>query len=92
MMCPIRGAVEWRRRFVEREGMARRRQWRDLSPAQQIATVIAGAVQLALFGAAELDLWRRPAYEVRGRKWVWSALAFLNFVGPLAYFAFGRRR
>ena len=25
-------------------------------------------------------------------KWMWSALAFVDIIGPLAYFAFGRRR
>lgn len=72
--------------------MRQRRQWRDLSPAQRIGTVILGAAQIALFGAAQLDLWRRPAHQVRGRKWMWATLDFVNFFGPLAYFAFGRRR
>lgn len=69
-----------------------RRQWSDLTPGQRLGTVVLGAVQIALFGAAQVDIWRRPAYEVRGRKWVWATLAFLNILGPLAYFAFGRRR
>ncbi len=72
--------------------MRQRRPWRDLTPAQRLATMLLGAVQVALFGAAQLDLWRRPPEQVRGRRWVWSALAFVNIVGPLAYFAFGRRR
>jgi hypothetical protein len=29
---------------------------------------------------------------VRGSKLYWAAATFVNFVGPLAYFLFGRRR
>ncbi len=72
--------------------MRERRQWRDLTPAQRLGTLALGAIQIALFGAAQVDLWRRPAEQVRGRRWVWAALTLVNFVGPLAYFAFGRRR
>jgi hypothetical protein len=72
--------------------MLQRRAWRDLSPGQRLATILLGGVQLALLTAAQVDIWRRPAHEVRGRRWVWATLAFVNFLGPLAYFAFGRRR
>jgi hypothetical protein len=34
---------------------------------------------------------RRPGEQIRGSKKLWTAAAFVNFVGPLAYFAFGRR-
>lgn len=37
------------------------------------------------------DLRRRPAEQVRGKKWVWR-LASLNLSGSVAYFLFGRRR
>ena len=72
--------------------MTQRKEWRDLSPGQRLATILLGGVQLALLTAAQVDIWRRPAHEVRGRRWVWATLAFVNFLGPLAYFAFGRRR
>ncbi len=72
--------------------MPQRKTWRSLSPGQRLATLILGGVQLALLAAAQLDIWRRPAHQVRGRKWVWATLAFVNIWGPLAYFAFGRRR
>jgi hypothetical protein len=39
-----------------------------------------------------LDLRRRPSTQIRGSKRLWAAAAFVNFVGPLAYFSFGRRR
>ena len=53
---------------------------------------MAGAVQLALHAAALVDLRRRPADRVNGPKGAWVALSFVNFVGPLAYFALGRKR
>ncbi|HOG47326.1 MAG TPA: PLD nuclease N-terminal domain-containing protein [Anaerolineae bacterium] len=71
--------------------MRQRRQWSDLSTGQKVGTALLGALQVALFGAAQIDLWRRPAGQVRGSKWMWAALDFVNFLGPLAYFAFGRR-
>jgi hypothetical protein len=70
--------------------MDRRRRWHDLNPGQQRAIVAAGVVQL-LLAAALLDLARRPSEQVRGPKRLWAAAAFVNVVGPLAYFAFGRR-
>ncbi|MBX5442622.1 MAG: PLDc_N domain-containing protein [Solirubrobacteraceae bacterium] len=66
--------------------------WSELSPRQRAATLTAVAVQLSLLTAALTDLRRRPASEVRGPKRAWVLASFVNFVGPLAYFAFGRRR
>jgi hypothetical protein len=70
----------------------RRKRWSDLTPREQRSIVAVGAVQLLLAAAALLDLRRRPAEQVRGSKKLWTAAAFVNFVGPLAYFLFGRRR
>ena len=71
--------------------MDRRKRWSDLSERQQRAIMVAGGVQVLLAAAALLDLWRRPGEQIRGSKKLWTAAAFVNFVGPLAYFAFGRR-
>ncbi|EWT00385.1 membrane protein [Intrasporangium oryzae NRRL B-24470] len=67
------------------------RKWSDLSRGQQRAVVIAGTVQIALATAAWVDLARRPAEEVNGSKAMWAAIIAINFVGPVAYFARGRR-
>jgi Phospholipase_D-nuclease N-terminal len=72
--------------------MMKRQRWKDLSRRQQAAIGAAGLVQLLLLGATLVDLSRRPGAQVRGSKKAWAAAAFVNFVGPLAYFAFGRRR
>ena len=70
----------------------RRRRWSDLSPRERTAICLLGTVQLALQAAALVDLRRRPSRRVRGDKRAWVAASFLNFVGPIAYFARGRKR
>jgi hypothetical protein len=70
----------------------KKKRWSELSRGQRSAIVAAGAVQLSLHAAALVDLRRRPRDQVRGSKPMWAALSFVNFVGPLAYFAFGRTR
>ncbi|WP_325788670.1 PLDc N-terminal domain-containing protein [Arthrobacter koreensis] len=45
-----------------------------------------------LAGAALVDIWRRPGSEIRGPKAAWSAACAVNFIGPISYFVFGRRR
>ena len=69
-----------------------KKRWSDLSTGQRTAVVAAGVLQLGLHLAALVDLRRRPAAAINGSKRAWAALSFVNFVGPLAYFAFGRRR
>ena len=73
--------------------MTRRKKktWSELSPAQRSLTIVAGAVQISLLVAALTDIRRRPSDQVRGSKPMWVALSFVNFIGPLAYFRFGRR-
>jgi hypothetical protein len=70
----------------------RRKRWSEFSGRQRTAIVIAGVVQASLSAATLLDLRRRPSTQIRGSKRLWAAAAFVNFVGPLAYFSFGRRR
>jgi hypothetical protein len=72
-----------------------RKRWSDLSERTRRFIVIGAAVDGLLKIAALADLARRPARQVRGRKWVWATVLVLaNSVGavPLAYFRFGRRR
>lgn len=64
----------------------------DLPPAQQRAIVIAGAVQLTLLAAALFDIRRRPQDQIKGPKPLWVGISFINTIGPLAYFFFGRKR
>lgn len=71
--------------------MARKKQWKDLSAGQRGVTGLLGVVQVSLAIAAWADLARRPAAQVNGRKGIWAAVIGINFVGPIAYFAKGRR-
>jgi hypothetical protein len=64
----------------------------DLPPAQQRAIVVAGAVQVTLLAAALIDISRRPRDQIKGPKPLWVGISFLNTIGPLAYFFFGRKR
>jgi hypothetical protein len=73
-------------------GLQKKRGLRDLSPAQRAALGVAAAVQIGLIAAAQRDIRRRPAHRIRGHKRLWTAAAFVNYVGPIAYFLFGRRR
>jgi hypothetical protein len=66
--------------------------WSDLGSGQRGAIVLSGVVQIGLLVAALVDIYRRPAGEIRGRKGPWVAAAFVNYVGPISYFLFGRRR
>lgn len=72
--------------------MSRPQRWEDLSPTQQRSVITLGIVQLALLIAALFDLSRRDAAELRGRKGLWYMLVFVNYIGPLAYFLYGRKR
>jgi hypothetical protein len=67
------------------------RRWTDLSDRQQTAVLVAVSVQLSLAATAWADLATRPATLVNGRKAVWAAVIGVNFLGPLAYFGWGRR-
>jgi hypothetical protein len=68
------------------------RHWSELSDRQQTALLVAASVQLSLAATAWADLVTRPAALVNGRKKVWAAIIGVNVLGPIAYFARGRRR
>jgi len=68
------------------------KRWSELSTGQRRSIVLSGVVQVTLLIAALVDIRRRPQEEIRGNKWLWTAATFVNFVGPISYFLFGRRR
>ena len=66
--------------------------WSDMSRGKRRLVIKAG-VAAAIMGVIMLiDLKRRPADQIRGPKWLWAPMAFVDFVGPIAYFCCGRRR
>ena len=72
--------------------MATKKKWSELSTRSRRLITVTGIVEMALLVATLVDLKRRPAAQIRGSKRLWTALAFVNIIGPVAYFMLGRRR
>lgn len=72
--------------------MSRKKTLNDLTAGQKKGLGVLSSVQFLLAGAALVDIWRRPGGEIRGSKAAWSAACAVNFIGPISYFVFGRRR
>ena len=75
--------------------MAASKQWSDLSEGNRRLLIAVAAADVTLRIAALVDIKRRPASQIRGRKWAWAtAVAIVNSVGilPISYFVFGRRQ
>jgi hypothetical protein len=70
----------------------KKKTWNDFSSGQKAAMIVLGIIQLALLIAAQRDIGRRRDSEINGSKGMWRALAFVNWVGPISWFAFGRKR
>ena len=64
----------------------------DLSPGQQAGMLVTVSIQFALAATAWADLAKRPASQVRGRKVIWGFVIAVNWIGPISYFIWGRRR
>lgn len=71
--------------------MSKQKHWRDLTSNQKTAIILLSFFQFALLIAALWDIRRRSAEQINGSKRLWTLAAFVNFVGPLAYFFFGRK-
>ena len=69
----------------------RKNRWSELTRNQQRGILAGAAVQLVLQAVTLWDLRQRSADELRGSKRWWTVAAFVNFIGPIAYFAVGRR-
>ena len=67
------------------------KQWKELSQARRCMIIAAGIIQLSLQAIALRDIARRSPSQVNGSKAGWVAASFINFAGPLAYFAKGRK-
>jgi Phospholipase_D-nuclease N-terminal len=66
--------------------------WSDLSKRQRTLLAAAATAEATLKIAALVDIDRRPADQIRGPKIAWRLAMVVNFIGPVSYFAFGRKR
>jgi hypothetical protein len=70
-----------------------KKRWKDLSPRARQLILVGGVCEGLLKTAALIDLARRPAHRIRGKKRQWTiAIVLINSAGivPIAYFAYGR--
>ncbi|GAA3465314.1 PLDc N-terminal domain-containing protein [Saccharothrix longispora] len=65
--------------------------WSGLPRGRRRAIAALAAVQVGLAAAAWTDLARRPASAVNGPKGRWALIIGINFIGPAAWFRWGRR-
>ncbi len=70
----------------------RKKQWQDMTPIQQAIVLVMTIIQRLLLGAAHWDLRQRTSDELNGSKPFWIVAVFVNFIGPIAYFLFGRKQ
>jgi len=68
-----------------------KKRWEDLTQQQRISIVVMGAIQVGLLAAALVDIHQRSEEELTASKRAWTMISFINFVGPIAYFLFGRK-
>jgi len=76
-------------------GKVMARRWSDLSERSRRLIIATAIAEAFLKTAVLIDIRRRPASQIRGSKRMWIIAAVLvnsAGVGPLSYFAFGRRR
>jgi hypothetical protein len=71
--------------------MARKKSWSELSGGQRFLVVVVSLAQITLTVAGYRDLAKRSADEVEGSKLAWGVAMLANWVGPIAYFAKGRK-
>ncbi|WP_411375649.1 hypothetical protein ACLH0K_04545 [Arthrobacter sp. MPF02] len=69
----------------------KKKTWKEMSPASKAGTILVGIAQVSLLVTAQRDISRRPAELINGPKGAWRAAAFINFIGPVGYFTFGRK-
>ena len=72
--------------------MVAKKKWSERRRRSRTLIVAAGVVEVVLLVATLIDIKRRPADQIKGSKRMWTALAFVDIEGPIAYFTFGRRR
>jgi len=58
----------------------------------EIALIVAlGVVEFGLLAAAWIVLFRTPTARLTLPKWAWAVICVVQFIGPIAFFAVGRK-
>lgn len=70
----------------------KKKTWKEMSPGSKAGTILVGIIQISLLVAAQRDISKRPDAQINGPKAAWRAASFINFIGPMGYFIFGRKR
>jgi hypothetical protein len=68
-----------------------KKSWADLSALQKIGIIVMGTIQVGLLVAGLWDVAHRKPDEVRGDRRFWAGFMFVNWIGPITYFAYGRK-
>jgi hypothetical protein len=68
-----------------------RKRWADLSGPQKAGIIIGGTLQIGLLVAGLWDVAHRKPEELRGNRRFWIGFMFVDWIGPLSYFAYGRK-
>jgi hypothetical protein len=68
-----------------------KKSFNEMSPMGRACASVLLVVGVALVAAAERDIHRRSASEIRGSKAAWR-LVCLNALGAISYFRWGRRK
>ena len=69
-----------------------KKQWSDLTPTQKTGTALLVGAQVIMLAAALLNISRQPEEQLTGSRRLWTVLSFVNFIGPIAYFLWGRKK
>ncbi len=64
----------------------------ELSVGRRTGVVLLGISQVAFAFLAYWDLAHRDDEEINGPRLAWVPAILINWVGPAAYFLFGRKR
>lgn len=61
-------------------------------PYKKPLLILAATAAVALLISALVSIKRREANQIRGKKIYWVLISFVDFIGPITYFIFGRKK
>jgi hypothetical protein len=68
------------------------KKWSEMPTSRKVFIVLMTIAQFTLLAFALADIRKRPAEQINGSKKLWTAIAFINWIGPIAYFVKGRKQ